>query len=150
MPKVILYCDESGAKGYADQNEAYPGEVGVFAGIMVPEERLSTTRIDFDRIAAHYAPGTGKLHIADLVPSQQEALRSDLFAAIRNSGLPCFWYAIHVAGLNAHHQSKAKLLKSQKEALVSARGGQGPRVTNLLERSVTFERTGTRYDQRTI
>ena len=69
MPKVILYCDESGAKGYADQDEAYPGEVGVFAGIMVPDELLATTRIEFDRIAAHYATEAGKLHIADLVPS---------------------------------------------------------------------------------
>lgn len=128
MPKVILYCDESGAKGYADQDEAYPGEVGVFAGIMVPDELLATTRIEFDRIAAHYATEAGKLHIADLVPSQQEALRTDLFAAIRSSGLPCFWYAIHVAGLHAHHHSTAKLLESQKEAQLSARGGQGPRV----------------------
>jgi hypothetical protein len=34
---VILACDESGAKGYADGDEQSPGEVGVFAGIMVPE-----------------------------------------------------------------------------------------------------------------
>ncbi len=128
MPKVILYCDESGAKGYADQDETYPGEVGVFAGIMVPDELLATTKIEFDRIAANYAPGAGKLHIADLVPSQQEALRTDLFAAIKSSGLPYFWYAVHVAGLHAHHQSKTKLLESQKEALLSARGGHGPRI----------------------
>ena len=28
MGKVFLYCDESGAKGYADKDEAKPGEVG--------------------------------------------------------------------------------------------------------------------------
>jgi hypothetical protein len=31
MTKVFFYCDESGAKGYADKNEIFPGEVGVFA-----------------------------------------------------------------------------------------------------------------------
>ena len=28
MGKVFLYCDESGAKGYADKDDAKPGEVG--------------------------------------------------------------------------------------------------------------------------
>ena len=33
--KIVFACDESGAKGYADQTESFPGEVGVFAGILV-------------------------------------------------------------------------------------------------------------------
>ena len=55
MTKVFLYCDESGAKGYANQNEAYPGEIGVFAGIMVPEERLEPVKLVFDEIAARFS-----------------------------------------------------------------------------------------------
>lgn len=127
MTKVFLYCDESGAKGYADQDETYPGETGVFAGIMVPEECLATVKPAFDQIAVRYTPTSGKLHIADLAPAQQEALRKELFAAIKNTKLPCFWYAIHVAGLHAHHQTFS-ILKQQGEALRSARGGAEPRI----------------------
>lgn len=128
VTKVFLYCDESGAKGYANQDEAYAGEVGVFAGIMVPEECLATVKTTFDQIAAHYAPTSGKLHIADLSPEQQGAMRNELFAAIKTTKLPCFWYAIHVAGLHAHHQRQANLLKQHGEALRAARGGAEPRI----------------------
>ena len=119
--KVFLYCDESGAKGYADQDETYPGETGVFAGIMVPEEYLAAAKPAFDQIAARYTPASGKLHIADLAPTQQEALRNELFAAIKNTKLPCFWYAIHVAGLHSHHQTFTNIIKQQGEALRAAR-----------------------------
>ena len=128
MTKVFLYCDESGAKGYADQDEAYPGEIGVFAGIMVPEECLATVKPAFDQIAARYTPASGKLHIADLVPEQQEAMRSEIFLAITNTKLPCFWYAIHVAGLHTQHLVRAKLLKQQDEELRAERRGAEPRV----------------------
>lgn len=128
MTKVIFYCDESGAKGYADQDEAYPGEVGVFAGIMVPDECVATVKPAFDQIAASYTPASGKLHITDLSAEQQEAMREELFAAIRSTNLPCFWYAIHVAGLHAHHLSQVALIKQHGEALCSARGGAKPRI----------------------
>lgn len=128
MTKVFFYCDESGAKGYANQDEAFPGEVGVFAGIMVPEECLATVKPAFDQIAVRYTPASGKLHIADLAPAQQEALRNELFAAIKNTKLPCFWYAIHVAGLHSHHQTFTKTLKQSAEALRVARGGAEPRI----------------------
>lgn len=52
MTKVIFVCDESGAKGYADHEETYPGETGVFAGIMEPS--------DMDGI-----PETRKLRLAN-------------------------------------------------------------------------------------
>ena len=128
MTKVLLYCDESGAKGYANQDEAYPGEIGVFAGIMIPEECLATVKPAFDQIAGCYMPESGKLHIADLSPEQQGAMRDELFAAIKNTNLPCFWYAIHVAGLHAHHQIQANLLKQHGEALSAARSGADPRI----------------------
>ena len=128
MTKVLLYCDESGAKGYANQDEAYPGEIGVFAGIMVPEECLATVKPAFDQIAARYTPASGKLHIADLPPEQQGAMRDELFVAIKGTNLPCFWYAIHVAGLHAHHQFQRTQLNQQSEALRSARGGAEPRI----------------------
>lgn len=128
MTKVFLYCDESGAKGYADQDETYPGETGVFAGIMVPEECLATVKPVFDQIAVRYTPASGKLHIADFAPAQQEALRNELFAAIKNTKLPCFWYAIHVAGLHSHHQAFTNILMQSAEALRVARDGAEPRI----------------------
>ena len=73
MGKVFLYCDESGAKGYADNDETELGEVGVFAGILVPEEILATVKPAFDQIAKRYKPAEGKLHIADL-PLEQKVM----------------------------------------------------------------------------
>lgn len=128
MTKVFLYCDESGAKGYANQDETYPGEIGVFAGIMVPADYLATVKPEFDQIAARYMPASGKLHIADLPSKQQESLRDELFAAVKKTNLPCFWYAIHVAGLYAHHQTLINTLEQQRKALRSAQGNAKPRV----------------------
>ncbi len=48
---IVVACDESGAKGYADRDERLPGEVGVFAGIMVPGELLESAQAQFDAIA---------------------------------------------------------------------------------------------------
>jgi len=101
--RVILACDESGAKGYADQDEQRPGEVGVFAGLMVPEELLTdaSRRLE-DAVSTHRA-ADGKLHITDLDAAAQTELRTRIFDVIRELQLPCFWYAIHVAGFRDHH-----------------------------------------------
>ncbi|GHC97311.1 hypothetical protein [Novosphingobium pokkalii] len=107
--KIILACDESGAKGYADQDEQFPGQVGVFAGLFVPEEMLSVAEPRLEAAIAPYRGGDGKLHITDLQPSQQAGLRADLFAVILDLKLPCFWYAIHVAGFQGWHQTVEQL-----------------------------------------
>ncbi len=64
--RIIFACDESGAKGYADQDERYPGEVGVFAGILMPEDDVCQKLFPFQNLIAKYTPPSGKLHIADL------------------------------------------------------------------------------------
>ena len=81
---IVLVCDESGAKGYADQQESYPGEVGVFAGILVPEERKAVARTAFQAIYDRYQPVTGKLHIADLAPASQSNLRNDIYEKVNS------------------------------------------------------------------
>ncbi|NOT15978.1 MAG: hypothetical protein HOP21_10515 [Methylotenera sp.] len=128
MTKVFLYCDESGAKGYANQDETYPGEVGVFAGIMIPEECITTVKSTFDQLAARHMPVSGKLHIAELSPEQQGRIRDELFAEIKRTKFPCFWYAIHVSGLHAHHSTQTAFLKQSAEELRLARGGNDPRI----------------------
>jgi hypothetical protein len=133
--KLILACDESGAKGYADQDEAYPGEVGVFAGILIPEECLERITPKFQGIYDRYKPASGKLHIADLQDHLKEALRRDVYGAIRDFRLPCFWYAIHVAGLHNWHKSNEAIIADAKHKLLEARGGKAPRVKRGSPRS---------------
>lgn len=128
MSRVFFYCDESGAKGYANKGESFQGEVGVFAGILVPGEYLAAVQSGFDEIASRYTPASGKLHIADLRPDQQRALREEIFSAIRNAKLPCFWYAIHVAGLHDFHESQKALKAKLDEESKLARGGAEPRI----------------------
>jgi hypothetical protein len=101
--RVILACDESGAKGYADNDETFPGEVGVFAGILMPAECVADRFPPFQNIAENYKPASGKLHIAELSEDEKQRLRRDIFEAVQNSGLPCFWYGIHVSGLYNSH-----------------------------------------------
>jgi hypothetical protein len=97
LTKILFVCDESGAKGYADQSEACPGETGVFAGILIPDEAAASAVLQpiHDRYATD-----GKVHITDLTPAQQESLRAETYAAIQQLGVPCFWYALHVEGLH--------------------------------------------------
>jgi hypothetical protein len=84
---IILACDESGAKGYADREELYPGETGVFAGLMVPSDYVAQVAPSFDAVAAKYATREGKLHITDLSPEHQGALRDEMIAFIRSHKL---------------------------------------------------------------
>lgn len=35
---MIVICDESGAKGYSNQKEKYPGEFGLFAGYVLKND----------------------------------------------------------------------------------------------------------------
>jgi hypothetical protein len=88
---VVLACDESGAKGYADRDEEVRGEAGVFAGIMVPGELLATAQAQFDAIAARYQTTPGKVHITDLTPAQQAQLRREMFDLIIQLRAPCFF-----------------------------------------------------------
>lgn len=125
--KFILACDESGAKGYADQDEQFPGQIGVFAGLLVPGDILAKAEAALEAAIAPHRGGDGKLHITDLEASAQADLRERLFEAIRALHLPCFWYAIHVAGYHAHHMMFTGMIaEAVKDA--AALGGtiQGP------------------------
>lgn len=134
--RIIFACDESGAKGYADQDEQYPGEVGVFAGILVPEDHADAIRAPFQDLIKKYTPESGKLHIADLPDVQKEALRQDVYAAIQDSGMPCFWYAIHVAGFHRWHTNEQELIDEARKATASSavkRGSPRPNPASMHE-----------------
>jgi len=108
--KFILACDESGAKGYADRDEQFPGQIGVFAGLLVPDEILAQVEAALAAAIAPHRGSDGKLHITDMEATAQADLRQRLFEAIRELQLPCFWYAIHVAGFHAHHTMFARVI----------------------------------------
>jgi hypothetical protein len=48
---IVLACDESGAKGYTNQDEDFPGKTEVFAGIFAPNEYLLKVKPEFDSVA---------------------------------------------------------------------------------------------------
>lgn len=112
---VVLACDESGSKGYADRDEEHAGEVGVFVGVMIPGELLVSAQARFDAIAKKYETRPGKVHIADLTPEQQTQLRKEIYALIEALQLPCFFEAIHVAGFHANFQSLKAMRERAKE-----------------------------------
>ena len=118
---VIFAIDESGAKGYADQIESYPGEIGVYAGMLVKQEDDTKIRPVFQDIVNRYKTDTGKLHIAELEPDRQENLRKEVFAAVLELNLPCFWYAIHVQGLHDWYMKGKKLRNISEVARETSR-----------------------------
>lgn len=124
---VVFSCDESGAKGYADQDEGYPGEVGVFAGILIPQEMEAQARPLFDALCDKYRPSLGKLHIAELSIENQSLLRDDVFSAIKELNLPCFWYGIHVAGLHDWYKTQRATIAAAK-ARAEAERESPPRI----------------------
>ncbi|NOG73937.1 hypothetical protein [Roseicella sp. DB1501] len=128
--RVIFACDESGAKGYANQDEQYTGEVGVFAGILIPEDCVPEKLPPFQKLITKYTPSSGKLHIADLPDAQKDALRRDTYAAIQDSGLPCFWYAIHVAGFRRQYKEEQQLLDEARKATASSTVKRGSSRSN--------------------
>lgn len=130
---LVLTCDESGAKGYADRDEETIGETGVFAGILTPGEILETAQQVFDATAERYTPDDGKLHITDLEPEDQKALRDEIFALIREYRLPCFYEAIHVAGFHRVHETMAEATENARAARRSRirLSGNRPRTSSL-------------------
>ena len=60
VTRIVLACDESGAKGYADKDEQVPGEVGVFAGLFAPREHVLATQQEFDDTARRFASPDGE------------------------------------------------------------------------------------------
>ena len=55
MEKLILVVDESGAKGYADQQENYLGETGVIAGFVFPESEYDKHETELNNIRNSYS-----------------------------------------------------------------------------------------------
>lgn len=101
--KAYLICDESGAKGYADKSEKYPGETGVFAGFIITDEHIEDLKKDIIRIAIKYF-NEEKWHIYSLSNELMELLREEVFDILAEKNLTCMYEAIHVEGFKAEHE----------------------------------------------
>jgi len=106
--KVYLICDESGAKGYSDKQENYPGEIGVMAGFIVSLKKIDKIRCDLN-VIKNKITVSGKLHITDLSPSEQNNLRDHVFDYIIKNNIPCVYEAIHSQGFYGHSKSLVNL-----------------------------------------
>lgn len=103
MNEMLLVLDESGAKGYSDNQEVHPGEFGVMAGFLVPASILNTVRASLETIRDRFATD-GKLHITDLTSQQQGALRQAIYDYLQEAKLRWVYEAIYVQG---YHEQKA-------------------------------------------
>jgi hypothetical protein len=133
MKQIQFIIDESGAKGYSDNTEAVPGELGVMAGFLIPEEFVATVQAELGTISSKFRSQT-KLHVTDLVLQDQEALRSAIFDYFRVRGIPWVYEGIYVQGFHEHMQlvngiateamgsrrSRIKLSYTQKAKLLHA------------------------------
>jgi hypothetical protein len=106
MENMVLVLDESGAKGYAKNDEKYDGEVGVMAGYLYTEKEIVDIERMFSQFTVPFSKSIdGKFHVTDLEKSDQNKLRNDIFFAIRNTRLQWFYQAIYSKGF---HQSEFK------------------------------------------
>jgi hypothetical protein len=107
---IVIFCDESGAKGYADKSEKEPGEIGVFAGFPIQRADVERLADDFRNELEEFREGSsGKIHIADLAPENQEKLRRKVYAILLGREVPCFYEAVHVQGFHAAYKQACEL-----------------------------------------
>lgn len=120
MKKVHFICDESEAKGYADKNEKYPYEIGVVAGYFLPSDSLDEVNNDLETLTDKYKVD-GKLHIADLEPSQQESIRNDIFDYFIKKNIICAYEVIYSGGFHDNHkrleETKGKFPRSGQSSI---------------------------------
>ncbi|MBE3727292.1 hypothetical protein HJ192_22725 [Vibrio parahaemolyticus] len=67
MDNMVLVLDESGAKGYAKNDEKFDGEVGVMAGYLYTEQEIADIERMFGQFTSPFSKSTdGKFHVTDL------------------------------------------------------------------------------------
>jgi len=115
MMSITFVIDESGAKGYSDNREQHEGELGVVAGILIPEEHLPTVETSLETIAAKYL-SEGKLHITDLESKDQESIREEIFDYLLSVGARWTYQAMYVEGLYDHAHLVKDMVRQAKDS----------------------------------
>ena len=95
--KIVLICDESGAKGKSTNRESFPGEIGIFAGFMILEKNIDVVTRDLEAISLPFKQ-SGKIHLADLSENDQHKIRNEIFSYLLENRIPCLFEAVHVEG----------------------------------------------------
>ena len=98
MRDFYVVIDESGAKGYSNQREQWKGEFGLAAGIVFSYDKLSEIEKVCNSIRAQYEKNTGKTHITDLAPSEQENARQAVYQMIKDFDVNIVHSPIFVEG----------------------------------------------------
>lgn len=109
---VVIFCDESGAKGYADQPEKELGEIGIFAGFAIQRSDLFRLGDEFKNELSQFRSGSGKVHTTDLSPDGQETLRQKVYGVLLRRRVPCFYEAIYVEGFHRAHGLRCEHIKN--------------------------------------
>lgn len=126
---IVLYCDESGHKGPSTEQERRPGEIGVYAGLLMDPAMDAVAAPKFQEIADIFSGRTSKLHIADLNAGDQAELRERIFSLLLELKIPCFWSAIHKQGFFSLYETQRSTVL---EALNRAEDLRGkPRTRRL-------------------
>jgi hypothetical protein len=112
--EIVVYCDESGAKGYSNKTETVPGELGVAAGILLRQSEVSSVQARFESVITRFRHQGGKLHITDLQADQQEELRQAVFGVLDEMKIPCLYEASYVQGIHAAHEKASDMLDAVK------------------------------------
>ncbi|MDH5571501.1 MAG: hypothetical protein OEY89_07030 [Gammaproteobacteria bacterium] len=131
MPSVTFALDESGAKGYSNNREKAKGELGVVAGVLVPTESLSRVTYEIAKITEKFKTD-GKLHITDLIPSDQETLRNEIFSYLASVNARWVYEAMYVEGLYSNAQLALSLRENVKKSRRSSVKISGNEKKDLL------------------
>jgi hypothetical protein len=115
MPRIISFFDESGAKGHADKEEIFDGESGNVAGFVIREDALDQNKHELLNILRPFAHD-GKMHITDLDPTQQSALREDVFCWLLRNACPCFYDAQYVRGFGNAGRHLRELIELARDS----------------------------------
>jgi len=114
MGHIYLIIDESGAKGYSKNRESYAGEFGIMAGFFIQGEYFKSVESDLELMLDEYKIN-GKLHITDLDPDAQSALRQEVFSYLKSANACIVYDAQYVDGLHANAQMVNELKDEAKK-----------------------------------
>lgn len=111
MKIFYLIIDESGAKGYSDNNEKFVQEFGLMVGFLVPEEHLKQWREQSDYYFKinNTLHMDEKIHITSLKAEEQERFRETLNQIFLYSGVNWYYQATYVQGFNEGNSDKESL-----------------------------------------
>jgi len=116
MDNIYLIIDESGAKGYSDNIENTLGEFGIMVGYLIPESWIDKVKSELDSIKQKYKTDR-KVHITDLLQSEQEQMRVEIFNYFKTRKIFFVYEAIYSQGYYSYHESLKELYTKNKQQI---------------------------------